>query len=325
MHVAQALLSKGYSVRGAVRTAEKGKHLKEVFASYGDKFELVVVPDITKEGAFDEAVKGVDAIAHTASPVPTGQIQVPAELIDPAVKGTTGILKSAIKNAPGLQRIVTTSSIAAVMNSDPKQSVFTENDWNDAAVKNVEEKGVDAGGMAVYQASKTLAERAAWDLWKENKDQLNWDITTLCPPFVFGPPIHEVSSLETLNASMKIWWNTVVVTEPTRESVVSDHSWIDVRDLATAHVLALETPAAGGERLLVSSGKAFWQDWIDAANSVQPSPLPNHKIPKGFPDVERVVKRRLDTKKEQGILGLKYKSKEDTARDILEDFAKRGW
>lgn len=327
MHVAHAFLEKGYSVRGTVRNVEKGKHLQEFFKSYGDKFELAIVPDIAKEGAFDEAVKGVDVIAHTASPVPsiTSKISDPAEMIDPAVKGTTGIMKSAIKNAPELKRMVITSSVAAVMNADPNQEVYTENDWNDAAVKNVEEKGAEAGLSGIYTASKTLAERAAWDLWKQHKNEIKWDITTLCPPFVFGPIIHEVSGINSINSSMMIWWNTIVVSEATRQSVVSDHSWIDVRDLGTAHVLAAETPGAGGERLIVSSGKAFWQDWIDAANSLQPSPLPNHKIQAGFPDTERVVKRRLDTKKEQGIIGMKYRTTKETTKDIFEDFAKRGW
>ncbi|KAI1791936.1 hypothetical protein LXA43DRAFT_1060986 [Ganoderma leucocontextum] len=34
----------------------------------GDKFEVVVVPDMTKDDAFAVHVKDVDAIAHTASP-----------------------------------------------------------------------------------------------------------------------------------------------------------------------------------------------------------------------------------------------------------------
>lgn len=68
--VVRTLLEKGYHVRGTIRSADKGVHLKEMFtkAGYGDNFETVVVEDITKEGAFDEAVKGVDAIEHTASP-----------------------------------------------------------------------------------------------------------------------------------------------------------------------------------------------------------------------------------------------------------------
>ena len=37
--------------------------------------------------------------------------------------------------------------------------------------------------------------------------------------------------------------------------------WIDVRDVALAHVLALQKEGAGGERIIISSGKWVWQDW----------------------------------------------------------------
>ena len=66
--VVKNYLEAGYSVRGTVRSLSKSAFLTDIFSKYGDRFELVVVEDITKDGAFDEAVKGVDAIAHTASP-----------------------------------------------------------------------------------------------------------------------------------------------------------------------------------------------------------------------------------------------------------------
>ncbi len=91
MWVVRTLLERGYTVRGTVRNASKAKFMDAYFSSlgYGDKFESVIVEDIMKvthpftpakshhltsliwfhqDGAFDEAVKGVDAIAHTASP-----------------------------------------------------------------------------------------------------------------------------------------------------------------------------------------------------------------------------------------------------------------
>jgi len=46
--VVRTLLEHGYRVRGAVRSEEKGAHLKKIFSAYNHKFELVVVPDITK-------------------------------------------------------------------------------------------------------------------------------------------------------------------------------------------------------------------------------------------------------------------------------------
>ena len=85
VHVVKKLLQGGYAVRGTVRSATKGEHLKKVFVEYGDKLEIVVVEDITlvihlssptlmeliiwmQPGAFNEALKGIDAIQHTASP-----------------------------------------------------------------------------------------------------------------------------------------------------------------------------------------------------------------------------------------------------------------
>jgi len=48
MWVVRTLLEQGYTVRGAVRSEEKGKRLREYFRPYGDKVEWVVVEDITK-------------------------------------------------------------------------------------------------------------------------------------------------------------------------------------------------------------------------------------------------------------------------------------
>ena len=73
--------------------------------------------DVAKPGAFDEAVKGVDGVVHTASPL---QMQVDnneRDLLDPAIKGTTEILKAIQINAPQVNRVVITSSFASI--ADP--------------------------------------------------------------------------------------------------------------------------------------------------------------------------------------------------------------
>lgn len=49
--VVQDLLERGYSVRGTVRTESKAAHIKKLFEKFGDKFEVVIVPDITKVSA----------------------------------------------------------------------------------------------------------------------------------------------------------------------------------------------------------------------------------------------------------------------------------
>ncbi|KAK0475280.1 hypothetical protein IW261DRAFT_1496772 [Armillaria novae-zelandiae] len=328
--VVRTLLERGYSVRGTVRSTEKGKHLLEVFKGYGQKFDVVVVEDITEEGAFDEAVKGVDAIAHTASPFYLNAVD-PQELIGPAVKGTAGMLASALKNGSSVQRILVTSSCAAVLHVSPEPKVFSEADWNEQAIKEIEEQGRDAPGIVKYRASKTLAEKAAWDFYKNHKSEIKWDLSVINPPFVFGPFIHDALNVDSLNESARVWYGIVAKEGSGGKSpeflATQGSAWIDVRDLAEGHVRALETPAAGEERIIISAGSFVWQDWIDTANALSLSPIPSRTLPKGVPGAGKTAKHQIkyDTAKEKMILGLTLRTKEETAKDTLADFERRGW
>ncbi|KAJ6571117.1 NAD(P)-binding protein [Mycena capillaripes] len=326
--VVRTLLEEGYSVRGAVRSADKGTHLKEVFASYGDKFELVVVPDITKEGAFDEAVKGVDAIEHTASPFHF-QADDPAELLEPAIKGTVGILESARKYGTAVKRVVVTSSCAAVMNVSTTPQVLSELDWNDQAVKEVEEKGREASAGSKYRTSKTLAERAAWDFVKTHKSEIGWDLSVMNPPLVVGtdgpchyflanqPVLHAVSSPDALNTSTKMMYDAFH--KPGASA--GGGCWIDVRDLALAHVRALQREEAGGERIIITAGAFAWQDWLDAAPKSA-----SGKYQTGTPGAgkDHVHLLRYVNDKSIKVLGMKYRSMEDTAEATVKDWEERG-
>lgn len=181
--VVGTLLEQGYAVRGTVRSLGKGRHLTELFQNYGDRFQLAVVENIMMEGAFDEAVKGVDAIVHTASPCYTNADD-PQELIKPALRGTLSILQSALKHGSTIKRVVVTSSTATILETLPSPRVLSKLDWNNQALKEVEEKGRDAGPAMKYRASKTLAEKAAWDFLEKNKNKISWDLTVIIPPYV---------------------------------------------------------------------------------------------------------------------------------------------
>ena len=57
-----ALLKKGYSLRGTSRkTASTEPLLKGPYASYADRIQIFEVPDMTIDGAFDEATKGLSS------------------------------------------------------------------------------------------------------------------------------------------------------------------------------------------------------------------------------------------------------------------------
>jgi len=108
--VVRQLLEKGYSVRGAVRTPKKGEYLKSLFETYGQKFELAIVDDITKviplsfpfqiiiwtyplqAGAFDEAVGGIDLVQHIASPVHYNAVEPDGKYFSAHVVARTHVL-----------------------------------------------------------------------------------------------------------------------------------------------------------------------------------------------------------------------------------------
>lgn len=184
-------------MRGTTRNAAKGQWMQEMYASRGLKdFEYVIVSDLENANAFDEAVKGVDAIMHTASPF-HWNVAKPDDFIKPAVAGTESVLRAASKE-PRVKRLVITSSYASILeNRDPGTATFTEDDWNQQSIDAVEKEGTEAWRMHWYRASKTLAERAAWKYVEENKP--SWDLVTVCPPYVLGPIIHEAATPESLN------------------------------------------------------------------------------------------------------------------------------
>ncbi|KAJ7500879.1 D-lactaldehyde dehydrogenase [Mycena galericulata] len=322
---------KGFSVRGAVRSADKGNHLLELFGTkYPGKFETVVIPDITVDDAFDEAVKGVVAIEHTASPLYL-TADDPAELSEPAIKGTIGVLESARKYGDSVKRIVVTSSCAAIARRSDR--VLTELDWNDDAVDEVQAKGSKASPGAKYFNSKVFAERAAWKFVEEEyAGHLSWDLCVMNPPLVLGPVIHAVASPEALNTSAKRMYD--LFTKPGEVARGGGGNWVDVRDVALAHVLALqrELPMGGErDRFIICGGAFARQDWLDAAP-------PSSKYEKGNPgagkDFVPIHRYDVDSAKALRVLNegvtdeasrFAYRSMYETVTATIADYERRKW
>ena len=117
----------GTDAAGAsLRSQAQIEFVTKRFPEYEGKITGVVNPDITLPGAYDEIVQDVDAIIHAASPV-VFTWEDPSEIIDPAVRGATGILASANKFGKRVKRVVLTSSKVAVSFEEQKEGdVFDE-------------------------------------------------------------------------------------------------------------------------------------------------------------------------------------------------------
>jgi len=317
-----------------VRSKSKGEYLERLFEDHPKgRFSFVIVEDIDKEGAFDLAVIGVDAVEHTASPVSLEIVGDPQALIGPAVRGTTGILESIKRYAPTVKRVVITSSVASLVDfsKEPplgeKFPTLDETDWNTLSPKEVEERGWNAEGVHKYRASKVLAERAAWEFVEKNNADVGFDVVTICPPLVFGPILHEVPSETALNSSMVSFRQfTSLPAKPTEEYVEPVNKtgfWVDVRDVAAIHALALANPVAGGERFLVCSGPNTWQDILDAIHAALPD---NTDVAVGAPGKGKPHNGlTLSSAKAQKTFGYKFATVGDMAPETLQALRRRGF
>ncbi|KAJ3133403.1 methylglyoxal reductase (NADPH-dependent) gre2 [Physocladia obscura] len=248
-HVARELLEQGYNVRG---TATETRQSLLPYVKHEAQLSLVVVEDIEAPGAFDTAVVGTDFVLHTASPFHYNIIDAKRDLVDPAVNGTIGILKAIAAHAPTVRRVVITSSMAAIRTTTPAlKEGLSEADWNTGVVAAFEQQGSVTPANIAYPASKTLAETAAWAFVRDNST--TFDLATINPPFIFGPTFHPCASTEKLNTSVKIVADFYLHNVKEINPLIAAGG-VDVRDVARAHVLAMKSPAASGQRFVISSG-----------------------------------------------------------------------
>ena len=180
-HVLDQLLASGYRVRGTVRSLDKASFFRKKYAHRGADLSFAIVPDIQLPHALDAAAADADYICHIASPYFTSSIDPIKELVEPAVDGTKNVIASALESEK-LKRLTIMSSFASVVDleKNPRPGyTYTSSDWNPVTLEQAKKDGYWG-----YHASKTFAERAAWDLWKEAKP--SWDLVTFCPPMVYG-------------------------------------------------------------------------------------------------------------------------------------------
>lgn len=232
-HCILQLLEQGYRVRGTARSAGRTKEVADVLSphlsdpSLVDRFE-VVAADLTADAGWPEAVAGCRFVLHVASPIPRVPPKHEDDLIVPARDGVLRVLRAA--TAAGVERVVLTSSTAAILYGRDRDRTFTEADWS-----NVDDKRIGA-----YEKSKTLAERAAWDFMR---DVQGTDLVAINPGLVLGPLLSK--DWGTSGEAIKKLIDRDFPAIPDINYAV-----VDVRDVAAAHVAAMTSPAASGQRFL---------------------------------------------------------------------------
>ncbi|KAF8642472.1 hypothetical protein AX16_009473 [Volvariella volvacea WC 439] len=317
-HIALQLLEQGYRVRGTIRGAKVNK-LKETIKLPG--LEFVQINDVAT-GDFTEALKDVEAIVHVASPLP-GKASAD-DTLNSAIDGTLNIVKQA--EALGIYKVVVTSSYVSVLEPSFQPAFqgieLSDSDWGEVTRSQVLERADDA--YYVYFASKLLAERALWDYLK---DHPKFDVATILPVYVFGPfaepfPFPTPAALA-LGTNGYIW-NIINSRVPHQ----GPPFFVDVRDVAKAHVRALSVPPSPtpeAKRFMVNAGKYTWKQATQYINRTRPEiKTPTLEAFGEFPGPLST----LVTTRAKEVLGLdKYVEFEKTIDDAIESLyaASKTW
>ncbi|TDZ20576.1 Aldehyde reductase 2 [Colletotrichum orbiculare MAFF 240422] len=292
-HVVNQLLRFGYRVRGTVRDPAKNAWLPVLFDNtYGKgNFELLAVPDLMRDGALDEAVKGASAVISVASLV--SHDPDPTKVVPPAVQLIEKTLRSAY-NEPSVKRFVLTSSSTTTIPWGP-QGIAAGRDirsdsWSEDALEIAlaPPPYTIARAGPVYAASKIKQEQTMWKFFEENKEgRPDIVINSVLPAMTFGRSLDPVNQGHASSSELieKLW-----KCEPIPTPFVAPRLFSDVEDVALLHVAATILHDVRGERLCAFSEPFHW----DKVLAILRKQNPDHEFPTDF--VSRECKNRIMTK-----------------------------
>lgn len=238
-HCIIQLLEAGYRVRTTVRSPKREPDVRSMIKSAGvdpgDRLSFVVA-DLTADSGWAEAAAGCSYVLHVASPFPAERPKHEDDLIIPAREGALRVLRAA--RDAGVKRVVLTSSFVAIGYGHKSEKLYTEEDWTD----------LSGEGVTAYGKSKTLAEQAAWNFIKQEGGGL--ELSVVNPVGIFGPALGPDFSTSIQIVQMLL--NRAMPAVPRLKFGV-----VDVRDVASLHLLAMTNPAAAGERFLAIASEVM--------------------------------------------------------------------
>ena len=240
LHCIQQLLSKGYEVNGTVRSLDREGEIRDGLSASGTShagLELFSV-DLNSDEGWDEAMNGCEYVIHVASPISL-EDQDEDYFVKPAVAGVKRALSFAKKYS--VKKVVLTSSVAAIFDTMEKKSYYDESDWSDP----------ENPAISHYSKSKTLAEKAAWE-YVDNEDH-PFELAVINPALVTGPTL--TGDLGESNKAVQM-----VAGGKMPVAVPLMFGYVDVRDVAAAHILAMENSASNGERFALAEKDLWYKD-----------------------------------------------------------------
>ncbi|KAH8177172.1 NAD(P)H-binding domain-containing protein [Sarocladium implicatum] len=265
------LLERGFRVRGTVRNLHSASWLISAFhqAAGSGRFELAMVPDYGKDGAFDEVMKGVSGILHIAtSPLDKeggGFEEDPDVAIPGAIKDVNIIFEAAMRE-PSVKSFVFTGSIAgATLPAKGNDTRVDHDTYNEQAIQlaRAPDQPAMVKGFFVYAASQAMAEKEFMKLLAEKKPRFSGNVVS--PSGVVGAPLHVKHSDNPRN------WATVLYKgQQERIDGIPSMFLVDVKDVALVHIAALLDPDTDGQRFQTWGRALSWVSILKVAREIRP-------------------------------------------------------
>ncbi|EIW73384.1 hypothetical protein TREMEDRAFT_24957 [Tremella mesenterica DSM 1558] len=326
-HTAVRFLEGGWNVRGTLRSKSKIQALNEMpeFRPYIEKGMLeFYITGPLESGDYSEAIKGVDAVAHVASPVEFEGSDFRKDYMIPAVNGTKGVLEAAAEEN-SVKAVVMTSTYGAVGDHRKHPTaqagkLVNEENWNPCTIEELEKmssensegNGAFLAGYLYYMGAKKYAELAAWEIQKKAK----WSLATMCCTMIWGPPIQPLSSLSKGGMSTEFMYMILGGKEAPIMDTLFPY-YVDVRDAAEAHYQAIMKQSQG--RFILAASPFSYQQIADDVREWYPEE--SHRIPIGHPgeyEFEEPGVYKLSNEKSKTELGLEYRPWEETIKDTFD-------
>lgn len=240
LHCIHQLLNQGYAVNGSVRSPERKDEIFEALKNQNTPTEnlSIFTIDLNDDEGWDQGMDGCDYLLHVASPIALENHNEDF-FVKPAVAGVKRAMEFAKKH--NVKKVVLTSSVAAIFETLESKSYYDESDWSDP----------DNPAISHYAKSKTLAEKTAWE-FVENENH-PFELTVINPALVIGPSLS--GDLGESNKAI-----VMVATGKMPVAVPLQFGYVDVRDVATAHILAMQNPASNGERFALAEKDLWYKD-----------------------------------------------------------------
>ena len=326
--IVKELLEAGCTVHAAVRDpsrTDKVKHLTDIADTSSGTIRFFKA-DLMQDGSYDEAMAGCGVVFHTASPFTIDVKDPQKELIEPAVNGTRTVLEAA-NRTESVTRVVLTSSCAAMYgdNTDIAKAPggrLNESIWNTSS-------SLEHGA---YSYSKTLAEKAAWEIAEA---QSRWSLVVINPSLVIGPALQSRPTSESFTLVRQMGDGTMRMGAPRWGFGV-----VDVRDLAKAHIAAGFTPGAHGRNIVSGHETTLFGMSQELKDKFSQYPLPRGAAPKwlvwlmapfmGGGMTRAIVSRnvnvawRADNSKGVRELGITYRPLKQSMEDMFQQMLNAG-